>query len=144
MSARSERPAHFVGRFSDRVLIFGRKSRTCGKVAGTCLEVTDSTVTLRCDRFRRGRWAVLTRCCAALLAALILCPFTAPFATYDPNAATIGVQDGASMDACNKEVTVVATPMVVSDCTHVTDVALAVNAEVAFDVTGLRFAVLRI
>ena len=59
---------------------------------------------------RTGRRSSVTHWYACFLIALVLCPFTAPYASYDPNAAPIDLQDGSVLAAHDKDVTVAAAP----------------------------------
>jgi hypothetical protein len=99
-------------------------------------------------QLRRIRRKALARCCAALIIALVLCPFTAPFASYDPNASSIGgllTQDGSVLDkACDKAVSLDAAPVTVSASAQVAAVTSLVKIGTAVDLLLLRSMVLRV
>jgi hypothetical protein len=90
----------------------------------------------------------LARCCAALIIALVLCPFTAPFASYDPNASPIGgllTQDGSVLDkACDKTVSLDAAPVTVFASAQVAPVTSLAKIGTAVDLLLLRSMVLRV
>jgi len=98
-------------------------------------------------RLRRLRRKALARCCAGLIIALVLCPFTAPFASYDPNASPIGLltQDGSLFDiACDKAVspaTISVTIPTFGDAVPVTTLA---EAGTSGDLFLLRSMILRV
>jgi hypothetical protein len=90
----------------------------------------------------------LARCCAALIIALVLCPFTAPFASYDPNASPIGgllTQDGSVLDkACDKTACLAAAPITVSASAQVVPLTSLVTIGTMVDSLRLRSMVLRV
>jgi hypothetical protein len=83
-----------------------------------------------------------------LIIALVLCPFTAPFASYDPNASPIGgilTQDGSVLDkACDKALSADAVPMMVSASALVAPVTSLIKTGTTVDLLLLRSVVLRV
>jgi len=94
--------------------------------------------------FRTGRRAALVRWCASFLIALVLCPFTAPYASYDLNAAPIGVLDASLLAAHDMDVTVVAAPPAAANLIALAHVETTLSMVAAVNVTKARFIVLRI
>ena len=93
---------------------------------------------------RIGRRASVARWCACFLIALVLCPFTAPYASYDPNAAPIDLQDGSAVAAHDKDVTVAAAPVDLSCFIALAEIDTALSANAPVGSSRLRFIVLRI
>ncbi len=97
---------------------------------------------------RTVRRKTLARCCAGLIIALVLCPFTAPFASYDPNASPIGgllTQDGSLLDiTCDKAVSVTALPVTLSAFTQVAPLTSVEQHATTFDLLVVRSMVLRV
>jgi hypothetical protein len=93
---------------------------------------------------RIGRRASVARWCACFLIALVLCPFTAPYASYDPNAAPIDLQDGSAVAAHDKDVSVAAAPLDLSCFAALTEVDTTLSGVVPVGIRPLRFIVLRI
>ena len=90
---------------------------------------------------------MLARCCAGLIVALVLCPFTAPFASYDPNASPIGgvTQDGSLFDiAGNKAVSTAAVWITIPTFSDAVPVTSVVQAGSSGDLFLLRSMVLRV
>ena len=83
-----------------------------------------------------------------MIIALVLCPFTAPFASYDPNASPIGgtlTQDGSALDkACDKAVSADAVAVVLPASAFVDPVSSVVNTGTNVDLLLLRSMVLRV
>ena len=94
--------------------------------------------------FRTGRRAALVRWCASFLIALVLCPFTAPYASYDLNAAPIDIQDASWFAAHDKDVTVVATPPSATNFIALAPIETALSVVAAVSPTKVRLIVLRI
>jgi len=97
---------------------------------------------------RRLRRNVLARCGAGLIIALVLCPFTAPFASYDPNASPIGgplSEDGSLLDiGCDKAVSVAAVPVTVFAFANVAAIACLSIIGTTADLLLVRSVVLRV
>src|SRR6478672_10585904 len=97
---------------------------------------------------RSIRRRTLVRFCAGLIIALVLCPFTAPFASYDPNASPIGgllTQDGSVLDkACDKAVSVDAVAVAVSALVPVAPVSTLVKTGTTIELLLLQSMVLRV
>ena len=88
---------------------------------------------------------MLVRLCASVLIALVLCPFTAPYASYDPNAIPIGVEDGALLDTSHaKDVTVAAGPIAMADFIALAPVDAILNVVPPIDISSTYVVVLRI
>lgn len=82
---------------------------------------------------------------AGMLIALVLCPFTAPYASYDPNAMPIGVEDGALPDTAHaKDVTVLVGPLATPDVIELAPVCSILNVLSAVDLSTIHLVVLRI
>jgi hypothetical protein len=90
----------------------------------------------------------LARWCAGLIIALVLCPFTAPFASYDPNASPIGsivTPDGSVLDkACDKAVSADAVSLVHSSSAVIDPVTSLLRTDTTTVFLFLRSVVLRI
>jgi hypothetical protein len=99
---------------------------------------------LRHGCFRTGRRAALVRWCASLLVALVLCPFTAPYASYDLNAAPIDIQDASLLAAHDKDVTVIATPPSAANFIALAHIETTLSVVAAVNPTKDQFIVLRI
>jgi hypothetical protein len=115
--------------------------------SGRSLEQTTASVMSPRGRLRRLRRKALARGCAALIIALVLCPFTAPFASYDPNASPIGLlaQDGSLLDiACDKAVSVAAAAVTVSAFADVVPLTCIDQTGTTTDLLLLRSMVLRV
>ena len=99
-------------------------------------------------RLRRLRRKALARCCAGLIIALVLCPFTAPFASYDPNASPIGAlltQDGSLFDiACDKAVSPAAISVTIPTFGDAVPVTTLAEAGTSGDLFLLRSMVLQV
>ena len=98
-------------------------------------------------RLRRLRRTAFVRCCAGLIIALVLCPFTAPFASYDPNASPIGgvTQDGSLFDiAGSKAVSTAAVSISIPTFSDAFTVTIVVTASTPGDLFLLRSMVLRV
>ena len=93
---------------------------------------------------RTGRRASVGRWCACFLIALVLCPFTAPYASYDPNAAPIDLQDGSVVGAHDKDVTVAAAPVGLSCFIALADIDAAPTGVAQVRTPRRRVIVLRI
>src|SRR5262245_14533882 len=93
---------------------------------------------------RTGRRASVTHWCACFLIALVLCPFTAPYASYDPNAAPVDLQDGSVLATHDKDVTVAATLVDPSSLIAVAEVEKVPGLVARVDAHRPRFVVLRI
>ena len=96
---------------------------------------------------RTIRRRTLARFCAGLIIALVLCPFTAPFASYDPNASAISLltSDGSLLDkACDKVVSVAASPVTDFECGHLDTLIGVVKASTLADLVLQRSMVLRV
>jgi hypothetical protein len=78
----------------------------------------------------------------------VLCPFTAPFASYDPNASPIGgllTQDGSLLDiACDKAVSVAAVSVTVSAFAQAAPLTILIEPGATVDLLLLRSMVLRV
>ena len=94
--------------------------------------------------FRIGRRAALVRWCASFLIALVLCPFTAPYASYDLNAAPIDIQDASLLAAHDKDVTVVAAPLSATNFIALALIVTTLSVVAAVNPTNAQFIVLRI
>ena len=98
-------------------------------------------------RVRRIRRHALTRWCAGSIIALVLCPFTAPFASYDPQASPLGgflTQDGSLLDiACDKAVSMPVLPVTVFAFAQVALLSNLVQINTTADLL-LRSMVLRV
>lgn len=97
--------------------------------------------------FRTIRGRALARFCAGAIIALVLCPFTAPFASYDPNASAIGLltQDGSLVDkACDKAVSVAASAVAAVGVVPVEALGNVRNAHRKVDLLLQRSMVLRV
>jgi hypothetical protein len=94
------------------------------------------------------RRTALARWCAGLIIALVLCPFTAPFASYDPNASPIGgvlTQDGSLFEKlCDKAVSLAAVPVTASSAGNVAPLLSVVQTGSTADLLLLRSMVLRV
>jgi len=99
-------------------------------------------------QLRRIRRRALVRCCAGLIIALVLCPFTAPFASYDPNASPVGgllTQDGSLLDNTgDKALSVAALPVGLFAFTQLAVLTGAVNRTTTLDLLAVRSMVLRV
>jgi len=99
-------------------------------------------------QLRRLRRKTFARCCAGVIIALVLCPFTAPFASYDPNASPIGgvlTQDGSLLDkACDKAVSLAAAPVSPFPFVHVGPIVSVVHTGITANLLLLRSMVLRV
>jgi hypothetical protein len=97
---------------------------------------------------RAVRRKTLARCCAGLIIALVLCPFTAPFASYDPHASPLGgllTQDGSLLDiACDKAVSLAAVPVTVSAFAQAAPLTTLIERGTTVDLLLLRSMVLRV
>ena len=97
---------------------------------------------------RTVRRKAFARCCAGLIIALVLCPFTAPFASYDPNASPIGgllTQDGSLLDiARHKAVSLAAVPVTVSAFAQSAPLTTVTERGTTIDLLLLRSMVLRV
>ena len=97
---------------------------------------------------RTIRRKALARCCAGLIIALVLCPFTAPFASYDPNASPIGglfTQDGSLLGiACDKAVSVDAVPVTASLFAQAASLTTVIERGTTVDLLLVRSTVLRV
>jgi hypothetical protein len=83
--------------------------------------------------------------CASVLIALVLCPFTAPYASYNPNAIPIGVEDGAPLDTSHvKDVTVAAGPIAMADFIALAPVDAILNVAPPLDISSINVVVLRV
>ena len=95
--------------------------------------------------FRTCRRTALARLCASALIALVLCPFTAPYASYNPNAVPIGVEDGAFLDTLHaKDVTVAAGPIAMTDFIALAAVDAIPNVVPPVDTSTIHVVVLRV
>jgi hypothetical protein len=83
-----------------------------------------------------------------LIIALVLCPFTAPFASYDPSASPIGgllTQDGSLLDiACDKAVSVALVPIAVSAFAQSAPLTTVIERGTTVDLLLRRSMVLRV
>ena len=99
-------------------------------------------------QLRRLRRKTFARCCACVIIALVLCPFTAPFASYDPNASPIGgvlAQDGPLFDkACDKTVSLATAPVTIFAIVHVAQLSSTGDAGTITNLSLLRSMVLRV
>jgi hypothetical protein len=97
---------------------------------------------------RTFRRRALAQCCAVVIIALVLCPFTAPFASYDPNASPIGgllTQDGSLLDiTCDKAPSVASLPFAVPVTAQLVPLAAVVERGTTFDPLLLQSMVLRV
>jgi len=96
---------------------------------------------------RSIRRRTLVRFCAGLIIALVLCPFTAPFASYDPNASAISLLtlDGSLLDkACDKVVSVAASPVTDFACVHIDTLTSVFNSSTLVDLVLQRSMVHRV
>jgi hypothetical protein len=84
------------------------------------------------------------RWCASLLIALVLCPFTAPYASYDLNAAPIDIQDASIVAAHDKDVTVDAALPAAANLIALALVDTTWSVVAAVTPTKARLIVLRI
>lgn len=84
------------------------------------------------------------RWCASFLIALVLCPFTAPYASYDLNAAPIDIQDASLLAAHDKDVTVVVAPPAAANLIALALIDTTLSESAAVNPTKARFIVLRI
>jgi hypothetical protein len=95
--------------------------------------------------FRRS---ALAPWCAGVIIALVLCPFTAPFAPYGPNASPIGcllTQDGSLLDiTCDKAPAVASLLFAVPAAVHVLPLATVIERGTTLDPVLLRSMVLRV
>jgi hypothetical protein len=90
----------------------------------------------------------LAQCCAVVIIALVVCPFTAPFAAYDPNASPIGgllTQDGSLLDiTCDKTPSIPSLPFAIPVAAHVVLLTAVSERGTTFDPLLLQSMVLRV
>ena len=83
-----------------------------------------------------------------MIIALVLCPFTAPFASYDPNASPIGgllTKDGSLLDiGCDKAVSVAAVPVTVFAFANAAAIACLSTIGTTADLLLVRSVVFRV
>jgi hypothetical protein len=116
--------------------------------SGRGLEETDVSVMGPRGQLRTFRRRALAQCCAVVIIALVLCPFTAPFASYDPNASPIGgllTQDGSLLDiTCDKTPSVPSIPFAMPVAAHVVLLTAVSERGTTFDPLLLQSMVLRV
>src|SRR5689334_4693332 len=98
-------------------------------------------------KLRPIRRNALARLCAGVIIALVLCPFTAPFASYDPNGSAINLltQDGSLLDkACDKVVSADAFSMTIFGFAQVDLLTTLVTCNITTDLLLQRSMVLRV
>jgi len=86
----------------------------------------------------------MVRWCARFLIALVLCPFTAPYASYDLNAAPIDIQDASLLAAHDEDVTVVDALPAAANFIALAQIETTFRVVAAVNPTNARFIVLRI
>jgi hypothetical protein len=97
-------------------------------------------------QIRRVPQGALGRFWAVVIIALVLCPFTAPFASYDPNGSVIGflAQDGSLLDkACEKAVST-GLPVAVFRFVHLGTLITTAKVSTPVDLLLQRSMVLRV
>jgi hypothetical protein len=128
--------------------VFLGKNQNQELAPGSGFEETDVSVMPARAQLRTIRRNALARWSAVLIIALVVCPFTAPFASYDSNATPIGSllsQDGSLLDiSCDKAPLVASLFFTLPVSLAVATLAAMIDRGTTFDPFLLQSMVLRV